>query len=62
MKVIHEKDYVYKGKDGEWYVFESVPKRNFYPERLLEVAAKYIMKDGSFRYFDPIDKMKSKSY
>lgn len=53
MKVIHEKDFTYIGKHGKWYVFESKPKENYYPERLLEYAARMIMLDGSSQFFRP---------
>lgn len=54
MKVIHEKDYTYLGTEGCWHVFESKPKDNYYPERLLEYAARLITLDGKSKFFDPI--------
>ena len=56
MKVIHEKDYTYIGIEGPWYVFESKPKKDFYPERLMEYAARMIKLDGTSQFFDPMER------
>lgn len=62
MKTIHEKDYTYLGTEGQWHVFESKPKPNFYPERLLEYAARMVMLNGESRFFDPIQSNEEENF
>lgn len=53
MKTINSSKYRYVGVKDNWHVFESILD-NFDPEMLLVYRARYIMPDGSSRFFDPI--------
>lgn len=60
MKVINEKDYSYLGTSRGWHVFIST-KKSFDPELLYLYRARMILKDGSFKFFDPIVRDKDMS-
>lgn len=53
MKVINEKDYSYLGTSRGWHVFLS-RKSNYDPELLYVYRARMNMKDGSFKFYDPV--------
>lgn len=53
MKVLHANSYKYVGTSGRWHVFESV-KLDFDPELLYLYRARFIKKDGTSVFFDPI--------
>lgn len=54
MKVFHEKDYEYIGQKEGWHCFRSI-KKDFDPEIVLVYRARFIKKNGTSVYYDPIN-------
>lgn len=53
MKVINEKDYIYKDTKDGFHIFETNPEKlNFDKEIIWVSRARYITKNGKQRYFD----------
>jgi hypothetical protein len=53
MKIFNEGAYKYLGLVGSWHCFIST-RINFDPEIVLVKRARFILKDGTSRYYDPI--------